>query len=547
MTDSPSSTLQRSNDDTESDSDDTAELERQITAARKTDPVVMTNQKTIPANYSHPAYQKVARLIILALEEASSKGEKRLARGLTQQFIDRINVEFPNVTIKPTTLRRAVKRYREDWTENNPSPKKQRISGITGNGNTEPIQWNRQQAYTYAVCKYNEEKKKYDDRRLPQGKLESIIKDINNSISGIEIKRSTLLDAVACHHRGEQKLPKTGRKNTHEELEQTLFNKITPNMSNTEALKIATEVNTRLGSTKPVDNQWIRNFCKRQRKRQKSILSRSNVLMMGMSYPIGDYEEGCNLVSGIHQAINCHKNKLGNLNDMDTRDLTRIRATEAACKVDVYTVSIQEAGSYRPDRHVYANYNLSRFVEKKLLPTFGPVKFKQIIMDYCWLGETGGSAWKINHWTYSLFSQTIPKLFGRLEKRCTSNAKLDTGVIYLPFCPHIVEGLLSVEHILKRLCTIQYVSRNDIYHNCLWDGTSKINDDMMRNDLGKTPDQEETYCRAKVSDFMQSRSFAAHLCQDELLRHVHQIKDMDQIRMVCLSKLVGDESGGYSF
>ena len=70
---------------------------------------------------------------------------------------------------------------------------------------------------------------------------------------------------------------------------------------------------------------------------------------------------------------------------------------------------------------------------------------------------------------------------------------------------------------------------------------------MMRNDLGKTPDQEETYCRAKVSNFMQSRLFAAHLCQDELLRHVHQIKDMDQIRMVCLSKLVGDESGGYSF
>ena len=100
---------------------------------------------------------------------------------------------------------------------------------------------------------------------------------------------------------------------------------------------------------------------------------------------------------------------------------------------------------------------------------------------------------------------------------------------------------------LERLCTIQYVSRKDICHNYLWDGTSKINDDMMRNDLGKTPDQEETYCRAKRSDFIQSRSFATYLRQDELLQHVHQIKDTDQIRMVCLSKLVGDESGGYIF
>ena len=547
MTDSPSSILQRSNDDTESDSDDTAELERQITAARKTDPVVVTNPKTIPANYSHPAYQKVAKEVILALEEVFSKGRKRLARGLTQQFIDRINVEFPNVTINPTTLRRAVKRYREDWTENNPSPKKQRIGGITGNDNTEPIQWNRQQAYKYAVLIYIEEQKKYDGRRLPQGKLGSIIEDINNSIIGIQIKKSSLLNAVQCHHRREQKLHKTGRKNTHEELEQALLNKINHNMSNTDALNIATEVNMTLGSTKSVDNQWIRNFRKRNSDAQKSISSSSKVLMLGMSYPIGDYEEGCNLPSRIHQAINCHKNKLGNLNDMDTRDLARIRATEAACNVDVYTVSMQNAGPYRRDRHVYANYNLPRFVEKGLLSTFGPVKFKQIIMDYCWLGETGGCAWKTNHWTYDLFRRTIPKLFDRLETRCTSDAKLDTGVIYLPFCPHIVEGLLSVEENLKDLCTIQYVSKTDIYHNCLWVGTGKINDDTMRSDLGKTPDQEETYCSAKVSDFKQSQSFASYLCRGKLLRHVHQIKDMEQIRMVCLSKLVGDKIGGYIF
>lgn len=116
----------------------------------------------------------------------------------------------------------------------------------------------------------------------------------------------------------------------------------------------------------------------------------ANVLLLGVSYPDVNiyWKKHGSLKDTLDLEQVTELVQRGIVTPKDGRDLARCFATETIgghSTIHAYTVSKDEGGLYRDDRHVYANFNNSRRLFKALTKNFVGIKFQQVILDYYWM------------------------------------------------------------------------------------------------------------------------------------------------------------------
>jgi hypothetical protein len=319
----------------------------------------------------------------------------------------------------------------------------------------------------------------------------------------------------------------------------------------------------------------------------QSHCPQNNILLLGVSFPDvkGTLED-----RGIKESLLIHKEptaeqsvelvRRGILTEMDARDHARCVETERAYDgedLNVYTVSREVGGIYRKDRHIYANFNNSRTLCQQLGRSFGwNTKFQQVILDYYWM-PTG---WLVTRWAKSLFQNTLPDLVRHGLLDCSSsissstdissssgsnnsgdnnsvdddndendnqskeekivqdkdNLRMESGVVFLPFCAHVCKELVGAIKILRHYYTITFLYKSELAAHSLWKGTMRIDGDLMQHRLGKRLDQEEIYCTFNPTDIYQSME-DPHINKDDVMTMLLSIENFDEVRMIRLKPL----------
>jgi hypothetical protein len=228
------------------------------------------------------------------------------------------------------------------------------------------------------------------------------------------------------------------------------------------------------------------------------------------------------------------------LTQMDARDWMRCVATEEAVPCQVYTVSQEQGAVYNAQRHFHANFNQSRSLHKVFAPGgLTPPFFHQVILDYFWIPK----GWDQNHWHASFFRDTLCWLATWLTPLSSSN--LGTGVVYLPFCLHVVWEVLAAQKDLLRHYNIEFLRQHQLAEIALWQGTQTIDEKIMQQVLGKRRDQENVYCTFGPREVEQAMDHA-RVSRSTLHHLLERLEDFADIRMIALRLLPPPPSGGPS-
>ena len=224
------------------------------------------------------------------------------------------------------------------------------------------------------------------------------------------------------------------------------------------------------------------------------------------------------------------------LNQMDGRDLTRILATEELCQVDAYCVSQEKGAIYRHDRHLDANFNRPSFV-KKLQKAFSEsIQFDQIILDYFWI-PTG---WDVHHWSMNFFESVLMSL-AKSKMILPPSAIAQTGLyrrgIYLPFCFHCFQAVVTHSATLMTHYNISFLRKSELQYMTLWAGTQTISKQRMQHTLGKRIDQEEIYCTFTARHIKEMECSATGASKKELLDVASSLEDFSDVRFIMLEPL----------
>jgi hypothetical protein len=176
----------------------------------------------------------------------------------------------------------------------------------------------------------------------------------------------------------------------------------------------------------------------------------------------------------------------GILTQMDGRDLARVVETErvGGNNVQVYTVSQEQGGRYRSDRHYAGDFNHRKFV-RALKHQFsgGGICFDQVVLDYFWIP----SGWDRQHWSRSFFQTTLISLAE--QQLLGPEAK-----VYLPFCLHVFKEVLIGRNELLQHYNVSFLRKNALKEIALWRGTQAIDPRTMQWELGKRSDQVSNHC-----------------------------------------------------
>ncbi len=229
---------------------------------------------------------------------------------------------------------------------------------------------------------------------------------------------------------------------------------------------------------------------------------------------------------------------------MDGRDLARILAVESSNDTHCYTASLEQGAAYTA-RHTTANFNRPSFCADIKKVHGKDIKFRQIILDYFW---TPSGTWQSSHWKASFFHTTLPDFVreelidfkpGKYEENDTdsfSTSGKGGGVVYLPFCLHCVQQIISAYDILKKYYTIEFMDKKQLHQHALWAGTSTIDSKAMQNWLGKSINQEDSYCTITYNEVFGS-TIDPNVTKEELLHLLRMIENFYEIRMIKLKAL----------
>jgi hypothetical protein len=235
----------------------------------------------------------------------------------------------------------------------------------------------------------------------------------------------------------------------------------------------------------------------------------------------------------VQQAVELVQRRV--LTEMDGRDYARLLVMEEMHHCKAYTVSQEKGAVYRPKQHLEANFN-KRTLVKSLQKHFQededdiPLRFHQIILDYYWIPP---GSWMQVHWNKSFFNTTLKELVQVLDPT--------DGVIYLPFCYHVVKELVaSVKPVLQHYYQISFVYKQELSECLLWEATNVIDADLMQEYLGKRLDQEELYCTFGPSDVYQAME-DNHVTKREVIQVLRLIEDLSDVRMIRLKPIIIDD------
>ena len=210
-------------------------------------------------------------------------------------------------------------------------------------------------------------------------------------------------------------------------------------------------------------------------------VGKPRVLLLGMSYAtLLTSSKGTQHQKAptLPQILSEMRNKDKGLEEIDARDLARIRSTESALDVDVYTVSLSKAANYKKTRHLSADFNGGRRFIRSFLDHFGEIQFDQITLDYFW----SPCGWDREHWRDSFFSKTLVD-FARqdiLNRQVNKRGQIKTGVVYLPFNKQSYKECVANWPVLRDWFNMSFCrTAHELQEMALWVGTSRIDESSM--------------------------------------------------------------------
>ena len=156
-------------------------------------------------------------------------------------------------------------------------------------------------------------------------------------------------------------------------------------------------------------------------------------------------------------------------------------------------------------------------------------------MDYCWISTTG---WQSIRWGSTLFNTTIPNFVkkGFIDFRNLNFKNQEPPCLYLPFCRHCLIEIVAAYREISECYTIQFLTKEKLPNNVLWEGTSHIDVDKMQNILGKNPNQEEQYCKVTKRELDQMNMFG-RVTKEDVISVYNKIDRVDDVRMIRLEVL----------
>lgn len=221
------------------------------------------------------------------------------------------------------------------------------------------------------------------------------------------------------------------------------------------------------------------------------------------------------------------------ITEMDGRDMVRCMATERVCDVDVYTVSLEEAAVYRPDRHYHGNFSNRSFASS--FRVFAR-NFQQIVLDYFWIPN----GWDMDHWRRPFFEKTLVDFvtYNIVESRDPQAL----GKVYLPFTLHCFREVLACRKKLLKVYNVSFLRKHELHEITLWRGTQAIDPRIMQFVLGKRKDQEECYCTfgpREVRGAMEDPTTP----KDVTIFYAKRLEDFADIRFIALEPICSKVTG----
>jgi hypothetical protein len=210
-----------------------------------------------------------------------------------------------------------------------------------------------------------------------------------------------------------------------------------------------------------------------------------HVLCLCMRYTITDATD----VAGVEALV-----RQGCLTPSVGRDTARCLALEALGNIAVYTLSRDDDGCARNDRHVVGDLNRAKIVSDIKILLNG-ARLDQIIMDWFWMPK-------------GFVQERLGRMFGATLQGFTDVMR-PGGAIYFPFHMDVLNGLAYGEThwaCCFELSLIKSTDTDSMRGNLLWYATQSIPETTMMNCFQKAPNQEDLYClvtRKEVKALLQ--------------------------------------------
>ena len=232
-----------------------------------------------------------------------------------------------------------------------------------------------------------------------------------------------------------------------------------------------------------------------KRKREASQMRRGSpmILVFGMSYPLkpGHITE---------QSIVSNSNEL---EEIDSRDLLRLRRTEQLYGVQAVTVSLNKAAEYR-STHVNGNFckwkgstrrpGIGNQVEAVLNKFHSNRFLVQATLDFFWCPD---GSWGKAHWKAGFFKDTLKEVCPLMQQpeengECCHRG-FGVGCVYLPLNTVTLDGVTNAKDVLSQCYNISFVKQKHLKECMLWKATQTIDEGTLAH-LGKKKAQEKETC-----------------------------------------------------
>lgn len=143
----------------------------------------------------------------------------------------------------------------------------------------------------------------------------------------------------------------------------------------------------------------------------------------------------------------------------------------------------------------------------------------------------GAKATTTNATTTSASSASTKKNKKPTTTAINVNMELGIGVVYLPFCYHVVKEIVAALRILSQYYDISFLSSSQLSEHALWRSTQDLPADLMQKVFGKQLNQEDLYCTFGPRDVFECME-DTRVSKVQVVEVLSRIEDFDQIRMI---------------
>jgi hypothetical protein len=123
-----------------------------------------------------------------------------------------------------------------------------------------------------------------------------------------------------------------------------------------------------------------------------------------------------------------------------------------------------------------------------------------------------------------------------VKKKVNYDTALGIGVVYLPFCYHVVRELVAAIGVLSKFYNISFLRGTELSEHALWRSTQDLPAGTMQRVFGKQINQEDMYCtfgEQYVNQCMEN----TRVTKVQVVEVLSRIEDFDDIRMIkCKAK-----------